>query len=198
MINRLLPSILFVFMASMVSTAFAAIESRDVLKTYFETGDTPTETQFDNLIDSTLNLVVDFGPSIEQHTLAFTDANGALVAASDPFRESGTDVKALEEFRHEAKVMGLVGGNHPNVIHFLGVKFEMDNNGITNTHYGFLEFSVDGPLSGTPYAIHIERFVYESTPNTTLYTVAAVPVPAPAWLFNSALLILLTRKRQND
>jgi len=37
-----------------------AAESRTTLKTYFETGDTPTQAQFANLIDSFYSLVSDF------------------------------------------------------------------------------------------------------------------------------------------
>ncbi len=35
------------------------LDPRSILKTYFETGDTPTETQFVNLIDSTFNVTPD-------------------------------------------------------------------------------------------------------------------------------------------
>jgi hypothetical protein len=37
----------------------AAIESRDILKTYFETGDVPTEDQFADLIDSYIHQIDD-------------------------------------------------------------------------------------------------------------------------------------------
>lgn len=37
-------------------------ESRTQLKTYFQTGDTPTQDQFENLIDSTLNITDDGNP----------------------------------------------------------------------------------------------------------------------------------------
>src|SRR5258708_32067840 len=39
--------------------ARASIESRDTLKTYFQTGDVPTAEQFSTLIDSTINFIDD-------------------------------------------------------------------------------------------------------------------------------------------
>lgn len=183
---RLLQYFLVLVFSVQAYSAFSAIENRGQLKTYFETGDVPTEPQFDILIDSVLNVVLDYGSAVDQHTISFTDEAGASVASSDPFRDSGVDVKALEEFRHEAKVMGQLG-NHPNVIHFIGVQFQMEIAGIVNNHYGFLELSVDGAASSTPYAIHLHSFSYETTPNTALYTVATVPIPGAALLFGSAL-----------
>src|SRR5258706_3966755 len=40
-------------------SARAAIETRDTLKTYFQTGDVPTADQFATLIDSLVNIVDD-------------------------------------------------------------------------------------------------------------------------------------------
>ena len=39
--------------------ARAAIESRSILKAYFQTGDVPTQDQFATLIDSTVNPIDD-------------------------------------------------------------------------------------------------------------------------------------------
>src|SRR5262245_36250781 len=41
------------------ATCCAAVVPRTILKTYFETGDVPTQEQFKDLIDSSLNLVDD-------------------------------------------------------------------------------------------------------------------------------------------
>lgn len=55
-------------------------QTRTVLKTYFETGDTPTEAQFIDLIDSLLNLTDDDSDDLSEGStnLFYTTARAAL------------------------------------------------------------------------------------------------------------------------
>ena len=66
---------MFLAILSTPSPATAAIEPRSILKTFFETGDIPTQDQFTTLIDSTLNVISDryllglrqYDPSLTYH-----------------------------------------------------------------------------------------------------------------------------------
>lgn len=191
MFRRLLQNVLPLMFLMHANFAFSAVENRDLLKTYFETGDVPTETQFTNLIESVLNVAVDYGVAIDQHMISFTDGVGNSIASSAPFRNAGVDVKALEEFKHEAKVLGRLG-NHPNVVHFIGVQFQMETAGVVGDHFGFLTLSVAGPASSTPYAVYLHGFSYESSPGASILTSAQVPIPSALWLYCSGFLLVFS------
>ena len=72
-----------------------ATQSREDLKSYFEDGDTPTEAQFEHLIDSMLNLA-DTGT---QHVQGFISASGVNAGAysleSLDFQTVTTDIQSL-------------------------------------------------------------------------------------------------------
>jgi hypothetical protein len=58
------------------------LDPRVILKTYFETGDVPTEAQFENLIDSFLRVEVGFGNSLDGHFLALDSQTGGILQNS--------------------------------------------------------------------------------------------------------------------
>jgi len=58
------------------------------------------------------------------------------------------------------------------------MEFELDDGaGGSTTHYGFLELTVFGPGTATPYAIELTGFAYETTPDLPITT---FPIPEPA------------------
>ena len=190
------------------AVADAAIEPRAVLKTYFETGDVPTQQQFTTLIDSMvnipedagrLNLYVDYGPAVDQHAVSLGRAwlfaqgsDGNLINF-----ESGRSIgpKSLEQVLVNGGLLGaasLWAGQSG----FLGLQFELFDGGIVSTHYGFVQMSVDGASSATPYAIYVDGFAYETEADTPITTFNVVPVPAAVWLFGSAIGFMGVMRRK--
>ena len=168
--------------------ARAAIDPRDVLKSYFETGDVPTEEQFANLIDSAIapvNLVLEFGGAIDAHSVHLNNTGGI---ASDGGGQAallplGGEVGPLLTFDTDATTGPSLGATSvwPGSTGYLGVQFQQGQPGALTNHYGFVQMRVDASSSPTPYAIHVEAFVYETTPDTPL-TTFAVAVPEPSTL----------------
>ena len=188
--------LLGVLILSTARPAIAAIESRSILKTYFETGDTPTEQQFASLIDSQFNLLIDFGSSIESHSVrtsrlgirsAGSEQKLARFGVGDPIGPAGPGEGWVLE--------GSVGATSDWVGEsgFLGLEFELDTTGIATTHYGFVQMSVDGPSSATPYAIRVDAFAYQTEPNTPI-TTFTIPEPGTCLLALAGLSALGLRR----
>jgi len=55
------------------------IVNRTILKAYFQTGQAPTEGQFENLIDSFLRVEVGFGTAVDGHFLRLDLAPGGIL-----------------------------------------------------------------------------------------------------------------------
>lgn len=192
---------------SLPGTANAAIEPRSILKTFFETGDKPTQQQFATLIDSMVNsssgsldLFFDYGATLEDHAVSF---NGSGIFAQNPDGnlinfQNGREIGPASL---ETKLVagGLLGATSlwAGQTGFLGLQFELMNEGIITTHYGFVKMKIaplNGGLEGSrsqPYSIYVDSFAYETTPDTPITTFSAVPVPASAWLLGSGLLGLI-------
>jgi len=177
----------------------AAIESRDILKTYFETGDIPNQDDFADLIDSSLNLVLNSGSGIESHTVDL-DAVGGIAGdgSGNAVRMNKGDIidSALNLLDDGLIVGG--GSDWPGKHGFLGLQFELpDATGLgpPTTHYGFVEMSVDGPESSTPYAIHVYGFAYEGDPDRPIIISHLVPEPASATLLIIGLIGWAVRRR---
>ena len=177
--------------------AVAAIESRSVLKAYFEKGDVTTEQQFANLIDSQFNLFFDFGPTIEEHSVR---------ASRLGIRSAGAEQKLVRFGPGET--IGPAGQGQSTVIEgslgassdwlgesgFLGLEFELGTAGAVTTHYGFVQMRVDGPTGPTPFAIHVEAFAYQTDPDTPI-TTFLIPEPGAGFLLAAAVASLSCRVR---
>ena len=160
---------------STMSSSFAAIEPRNILKAYFETGDVPTEQQFSNLIDSMLNQIDDgIG-----YTGSIPDASGkgALLGA-------GTEVGPGS---FTTPVAGL-GEDWVGRSGFLGISLELNS----RTHYGYLQISSP---PGDQYPMFVEYAVIETSPNTAI-TVATIPEPSSLALLLLTLSSALLRVRR--
>jgi len=205
--RTLLAVVIFSSGLLMASGANAAIESRSILKTFFETGDKPTSPQFATLIDSMVNsssgsldLSFDFGATLEDHSVSFNGA-GIFAQNSDGNLLNFQSGREIGPASLETKLVagGLLGPTSlwAGQSGFLGLQFELMNAGIVSTHYGFVQMKIaplhDG-LEGSksqPYAIQIDSFTYETTPDTPITAFSAVPAPAAFWLLGSGLLGLI-------
>ena len=185
--------------------AQAAIESRETLKTYFQTGDVPTEQQFATLIDSLVHFVDDrdliglrvYDPQasyLPGDTIVFERlAAGATVGAiaegtpgSPPALEFASWPPLDPNDPTEMDVATDFAGQYG----FMGILLE-DSLGQVN--YGYIQMGMD-PIGSAPHpAIYVDYIVYESTPNTPI-TVAPVPEPATAMLLVVGLVGLAVRR----
>ena len=159
------------FISAMAATSpvHAAKESRDVLKTYFETGDVPTEQQFGNLIDSMINQPSD--PITYSGSIPDATGLGALLG-------EGTEVGPGAIF---SSVAGL-GEDWVGQSGYLGLSLEINS----QIHYGYLQITA---APGDQYPMYVEYLVYETQPGVPI---TATNVPEPSTLVLAALGIVGT------
>ncbi len=177
------------------------LDPRSILKTYFETGDIPTESQFQNLIDSMLTLELIPGPSIDQHSLSLDaatggflqDALGQSVLLGEGARVDG-NLAPGESYASPLSVGA--GSGLPGESGYLALSFDLpDGGGGTTTHYGFLEIAVEDAASSDPYAIELVGFAYETTPHTPV-TTFALPEPGTGLLLALGLVVSALFRRR--
>jgi hypothetical protein len=196
-------------LAGTPQAARAAIEPRSILKTYFETGDVPTQDQFSNLIDSYIHQTDD-GLILDgiggRHSGSGPNGQGLRIGGNVGINELLPDTSLgvwLDPALHPA-MEPLWAGEFG----FLPLRYHSTASP-PQTHYGFLQISMASAGGGSPDsggtvppgpAIFVEHWVWESTPGATL-TTFIVPEPAAT----AALLLLValpvtrrTRRRQHE
>ncbi len=139
--------------------AEAAIEPREILKTFFETGDIPTAEQFGNLIDSMLNYTED---RALLGLRTYSDGRAALLT-------DGTLIGPSLDF-------GPAAGLSPDWFGqsgFVGLSFLQNS----EVHYGYLQIRSDNPSTGDLYPMFVTYLVVEDQPNTPIVT-SFVPEPS--------------------
>jgi hypothetical protein len=170
------------------SPALAAIESRSILKTYFETGSVPTQEQFGTLIDSFIHQTDD---GLTLAGVGVVSSSGAVVA----------DRKFEDDVIDITLAYALPAGGPPLLPNwagksgFLPLKYQ-DAGG--QAHFGFLQMSMNAdtvPPSSTGPAIHVDSWAWESNANTP---VIATPVPEPVGGLVTVIagLSLLAKRRR--
>lgn len=150
----------FVITAQHCTPAYAAKVPRAVLKEYFQTGDKPTQSQFQALIDSLINEIDDGITTYEAG-----DSSGRA-ARLDEGSIIGPGL-----------LFGNVDGLSDDWIGqsgYLGLSFIQNG----EQHFGYLICKTPSPAGPVPipYPVTIDYLVYEDQPNTPI--VATVPEPS--------------------
>jgi hypothetical protein len=189
------------------SPARGAVVTREILKTYFEKGDVPTQSQFGTLIDSMVNYTEDryllglrvYDPA-KQYLAGDTVAIKRFgIGDTTPAGPLGIDYADphVNPVQLEPDFAGQFG--------FAAVKLG-DSAG--HVFYGYLQIQMDaaggggaggatGPITSLNPpgpAINVQYIVFNDTPNTPVNMVA-VPEPASAALLACFAAGLLRRQR---
>jgi hypothetical protein len=147
------------FLGFPMAPAESAVVTREVLKTFFETGDVPTQEQFGSLIDSLLHY------SEDRDLLGlrnYSDGQAMLVA-------EGTILGPLLDYSPSTGLAPEWAGQSG----FLGLAFTEN----AQTHYGYLQLRAGEPGGTDLYPIFVTYLVFEDLPNTDLL-VTSVPEPS--------------------
>jgi hypothetical protein len=174
--------------------AHGAIEPRSILKTFFETGDVPTQDQFGDVIDSYIHQTDDgltltgIGaiPDGSAAGKAIRVGGNVGINESLPDTFSGTWRSPISTAlpRMCSEFCGTSG--------FLPLKYE----GLDGARYGFLQIDMGTDPGVSPGApIYVTQWVWDSSPNTTL-TTFAVPEPATFALLLVGLMPVLGSRRR--
>jgi hypothetical protein len=177
----------FMLVGVVVSTSQAAIESRSILKSYFETGDKPTES-----IDVDGDGVDDFEfdySALGDHSMSglISENNIAVDDLGDVDLLNVSDrINSLETKLQNIGLLGRSAGGSG----YVGLQFDISG----SSHFGYLKLSMDGPTDTTPYAIHIDYSAWETAPDTGI-EISGVPEPATLGPLALGALYLARRMR---
>ncbi len=191
--NRIRNFVCFPFVATTAilfycPPVYAAIEPRSILKTYFETGDVPTQEQFSNLIDSYVHRTDDGLDLVAIGSVPDSSAAGRALRVGG---NVGINETLPDTYSGNWKPYPTPPGTSlPQMCSmfcgtsgFLPLKYA----GSDGPHYGFLQIDMAPDPGASPgAAIYVTQWVWETSPNTALTTFA---VPEPTTL---ALLLSLT------
>lgn len=184
----------------------AAVETRAILKTYFQTGDVPTQQQFGTLIDSAVNIVDDRnliglkvydpaliylpGDTVVFNRLSIGDQVGAL-AEGTPTTPPKLEFAAWTPLDPNNPGEMDVATDFAGRYGFMGVQLR-DSFG--NINYGFLQMGMAAADGTLHPPIQVDYLVFESTPNAPI-TVFAVPEPGSLMVLGVGGIMTLHRRR---
>jgi hypothetical protein len=193
--------LIVVVVASLATSAPGAIEPRTILKSYFETGDVPTQEQFSTLIDSLVTYTDDrylIGLRVYDPTKTYLPGDTAI--AIKRFGIGDTTPTSPLEYTDPHTTPIAMQPDFGGQFGFAAMMLQ-DSAGI---YYGFLQIQMDSPpgsggggvgtLSVPPGpAIHVQYLAFNSTPNTPI-TMFVVPEPGSVALALFAITPLLVRR----
>lgn len=193
------------------TTAHAAIESRSILKSFFEKGDKPTQQQFGTLIDSVINRTDDGLVLVGMAVTPDGTPTGSFLRLGANVGINETMPGTFASFWRTAPAPNIppIPGMCPSFCGSRGFLPLMYQNAAGEAHYGFLQLTMadddhavgggmgfaNGLVDPSGPAIFIEHWVWESTPGATL-TTFVVPEPAAAALVAIGLAGALAMRRR--
>ncbi len=201
--------------ASSAAPVHAAIVSRNVLKTFFESGDVPTQQQFSNLLDSYIHQTDDGLTLVGMGVSRDGTPGGRFlrIGANVGINETMPDAHQAYWRKAPAPNIPPIPGMCPSFCGssgFLPLEYE---SAAGEAHYGFLQITmaadethpVDSAGTGSAGAqsaplgpaIFVAHWVWESTPGATL-TTFVVPEPAGAALVLLLGLPYAVRRRRGN
>ena len=190
-------AIVVITFASAPREAAAAIESREILKTYFETGDIPTGEDFKDLIDSYVHQVDD---GVTTYTLTGIGRSSAGGGPNGQGLRVGGNVGINELLPYADIHAGYTAADLPEMepqwagnYGYLPLRYSSDATG--QTHYGYLQGRMES--AGTPTlgpAFQAQYIAWETAPNVTIVT-SVLPEPACAVALMALAGSLMIRSR---
>ena len=191
--------IVVVAIAISSSPARAAIEPRSILKTFFETGDVPTEDQFGDVFDSYIHQTDDGLTLVGIGLIPDGTARGIAIRTGGNvgINELLPDTFAGDWGGPFASPSNLnlpqMCANFCGTSGYLPLKYESADG---TAHYGFLRVSMENDPGVSPGpAIFVHGWAWESSANTTI-TTFAVPEPTVAAMLIVALPLAFARRRR--
>jgi hypothetical protein len=175
-------------LAVTASPADGAIVTRPILKTFFQSGDKPTQEQFSTLLDSMVNYTDDrqlLGLRVYDPAVVYLPGDAAAIKR---FGIGDTAPASPVEYADPHRNPPLMADDFAG--HFGFAAFRLADTSGLGDCYGFMQIQMDplpppagGNVSGAdaptvePPGIFVEYIAFETTPNTPI-TTFLVPEPA--------------------
>ena len=189
-------AILAITLALAPRRAAAAIESRLILETYFETGDIPTGDDFKDLIDSYVHQVDD---GVTTYTLTGIGRTVGGGPNGQGLRVGG-NVGINETLPYADIHVGYTAADLPEMepqwagnFGYLPLRYSNDATG--QTHFGYLQGRMES--AGTPTlgpGFQAQYLAWETTPGATIVT-SVLPEPAGAAVLVALVGVLEVRRK---
>jgi hypothetical protein len=157
----------------LTNRASAAIESRSILKTYFETGDVPTQDQFSNLIDSFIHQTED---GLTIYGMGIVPGAPDL-RAGRKFEDDVIDITLAFAPIGPGNPIPLLAPEFSGESGFLALQL---SDSLCAQYFGYFQLHMD-PASISPQGIHVDYFAFESTAGQSL-SITSLPEPSTIWL----------------
>lgn len=163
--------------------------SRTILKSFFQAGDQPTQSQFAVLIDSSVFQFQFTSGAGGAHIIEGIEPGTGILTDSLGIRHFGIGdtVPVSPFFSQTVNLSSFVVDDR----YLIGLRFMHDG----QAHYGYMNISVDSPLPGQAgfFGFTVHYLAYEDLPNTPLTV-----VPAPAIMSGVMAGAVLLRRRRRD
>jgi len=178
-LNRVAGIALVLISASYFTSPAEAVVPRAILKTFFQTGDKPTQEQFGNLIDSYIHQTDD---GLTLYAIGASRDSGGTLNALRLGGNVGINEQLPDTVLHVWRPVAQPGGDSvaPMCPQFCGTSGFLplqykDSTG--DSHYGFLQIDMGPDPGASPGAeIFVTQWVWEPLANTSV-TTFAVPEP---------------------